>query len=308
MVKKSVALILLCTFCVCMNACGGKEKNISSTESMTETETSASQIETTEAASTAAKPTVNSASDPNMEIPHIFDEAGLLSAEEMGTVSQIADSLSAQYQLHAAVVLTKDLDGRKPAKFAAEYYETLYGKGSTGFLVLINNDTGEDHVFTSGACSLYLSEQDIAIAIAQATPMLVEGKYRPAMERLLELGKCMPELIYDSAGILSREQFDGFLATAQAAADETKKRYSVLLIQDVEMDEAEDALQRYADDRRGELQADGLLVVDVRAGKCGVSGFSDNAALGEELTGILQNTARLPVTAAVNAYYEKVKE
>ncbi len=308
MVKKSVALILLCTFCVCMNACGGKEKNVSSTESMTETEASAQRTETTEAATTASKPSVNSTPDPNMEFPHIFDEAGILSPQDAGAVSQIVDSLSAQYQLHAAVVLTKDLGGRKPAKFAAEYYETLYGRGSTGFLVLINNDTGEDRIFTSGACSLYLSEQDISIAIAQATPMLVEGKYRPAMERLLELGKCMPELIYDSAGILSREQFDGFLATAQAAADETKKRYSVLLIEDAEMDEAEDALQRYADDRRGEIQADGLLVVDVRAGKCGVSGFPDNAALGAELTGILQNTARLPITAAVNAYYEKVME
>lgn len=308
MARGLAALILLGVFCMCCCACGGKEKHTSATESMTESETSASPTETSERTESATKPVNRPTADPNTEDPHIFDEIGVLSAEDVGALSSIAGALSAEQQLHAAVVLTEELDDKSPEKFAAEYFNSLYGKGSTGFLVLLNNDTGEDRVFTSGACSLYLAQDEISLAIAQATPMLVEGKYRQAAERLLELGERMPDLIYDRAGILNREQFDGFLATAQDAAAKTKKQYCVLLIQEDDSEETEDFLQKYADAQREALHADGLLVVDVRNERCRVSGFSDADARGSELTGIMQSANRLPVTAAVNAYYDRIKE
>lgn len=309
MTKRFSSVTLLFALCISLCACAGKNPADSITENPSQ---SASQTETTATVEESQKETNTKrpVADPNQEDPHIFDQMGLLSEQDVRALSNTADALAKKSALHAAVVLTEDLDGASPAQFAAQYYQEQYQKGSTGFLVLINNETGEDHVYTSGACSLYLEDAAIDLAVAQATPMLVEGKFRQGIERLLELGSLMPELVYDSAGILSREQHDGFLTAAQELNDKTKKRCGVLLVHSIEISEEQelqDAMRAYADLQREQLEMDRLLVVAVNDTCCAVSGTDDEVELGEELTEVLQKTRQFPVTATVNTYFEKIK-
>lgn len=309
MTKRFASVTLLFALCISLCACAGKEPADSVTENPLQ---SASETETSDTVDESQKETnaKRPVADPNQENPHIFDQMGLLSEQDVRALSDTADALAKKSALRAAVVLTEDLDGASPAQFAAQYYQELYQKGSTGFLVLINNETGEDHVYTSGACSLYLEDAAISLAVAQATPMLVEGKFRQGIERLLELGTLMPELVYDSAGILSREQHDDFLTAAQELSNETKKRCGVLLVRSVEISEEQElqeVMRAYADLQLEQLEMDRLLVVAVDDTRCAVSGTDDDEGLGEELTGVLQNTRQFPVTATVNTYFEEIK-
>lgn len=309
MARGFAAVVLLFALCISLCACAGKKPADSVTEKPSQ---SAPETETTENAEETQKATDTKqpVEDPNRENPHIFDEMGLLSEQDVRALSDAADGLAGKYAMHVAVVLTEELDGTSPAQFAAQYYCELYEKDSTGFLVLVNNESGEDYVYTSGACSLYLEEAAIRLAVAQATPMLVEGAFRQGIEHLLNLGNLMPELVYDSAGILSREQFEGFLNEAKALNDETKKRCGVLLVRSVEVNEGQEAQEvmlSYADAQLQQLQLDCLLVASVDDGRCAVSGTEDAEELSAELTSVLQNTKRLPVTAAVNTYFENVR-
>ncbi|MBR6616743.1 MAG: TPM domain-containing protein [Oscillospiraceae bacterium] len=309
MARGFAAVTLLFALCVSLCACTGKKPADSVTEKPSQ---SALETETTENTEETQKTTDTKqpVKDPNRDDPHIFDEMGLLSEQDVRVLSDAADGLAKKAALHAAVVLTEELDGSRPAQFAAEYYRELYEKDSTGFLVLVNNETGEDYVYTSGACSLYLEDAAIRLAVAQATPMLVEGKFRQGIEHLLNLGNQMPKLVYDSAGILSREQHDGFLTAAQELSDETKKRCGVLLVRSVEVSEEQElqeVMRAYADQQREQLEMDRLLVVAVDDTRCAVSGTEDAEELSAELTNVLQNTKRLPVTAAVNTYFEKIR-
>ncbi len=313
--KITAFLLALTALCMCLTACDAEP-----TESVSET--TAPAAETTQPQESEAETKQTSAAPAGEALPaaeraqklaaqegkHVSDETGSMTKEELRVLDEIAEELFAANAVHAAAVITSDLSELSPDAFASEYYNTLYGKDSTGFLVLVNNDTGEDRVYTSGACSLYLSQEEIGLAVAKATPDLVTGNYAPALEQLFQLGSAMPDTIYDQSGILSREQYDSFLAAAEEAMGDSDKQYSVLLV-NTRIWQTENSLQLYADAQRQELNDDALLVVDVDELICAVSGDFDGAStLTAELNAVLQDTASLPITAAVNTYYDNMKE
>ncbi len=176
---------------LCMTACNRNAVD-PVTETMQPAQTTQAVQQTT--AETAA-PTEAAPKSPAERVQgadktqHIFDECGVLA--DAGVLEEYAAELAAQYGMHVAVVITQQLGGLSPEAFAAAYYNALYGADSTGFLVLLNNDTNQDTVYTAGTCVQYLTQQEIALAIAQATPLLVKGEYDAAAKRVLQLGECM---------------------------------------------------------------------------------------------------------------------
>lgn len=176
---------------LCATACSGN-----TTDPVTETTQPAQPTQAVqEATAETAAPTEAVPKSPAERVQgadtaqQIFDECGVLA--DVQALEEYAAAFAVQYDIYAAVVITEQLGGMSPDAFAAEYYNALYGADSTGFLVLINNDTNEDRVHTSGTCAQYLTQQETALAIAQATPLLVEGEYDAAAKRLLQLGECM---------------------------------------------------------------------------------------------------------------------
>lgn len=152
---------------------------------------------------------------------HIFDEQGVLSDEEKEQYNNYLEWLANIRQIRAAAVITNQLGGKTPEDFSAEYYHTLFGTAPNGFLLLINNDTNRDYVYCEGACKTYISSD---LAIAKATPYLIEQKYADALEILLPVGEMVPDRVLDRCGALTPEQVEEL----RALADPGDSRYCVL--------------------------------------------------------------------------------
>lgn len=186
--KRLMYLTGLLLYAVSLAACSGETDSVAASgmESVTET------VSATEAVSETVSFAERVAALRESDTDRIFDDCGVLTAEEESACNKYAAWLEETYGIQAAVVLTEQLDGASADSFAAVYYDTLYGSAD-GFLVLINNDTNEDRVYTVGACRASLTEEAIALALAQSTPALVRGEYASAVERLLQLGEAMAQ-------------------------------------------------------------------------------------------------------------------
>lgn len=310
--KMIASLLALAGLCMCLTACSKEqtestaETSASSAESSTQQQESAAATEKTTQPQGEALPAAERAAGLAVDKgEYVSDETGTLTKDECKSLNEIAGSFSG---VSCAAVITGNLCGASPDGFAAEYFNALFGPESTGFLILVNNETGEDRVYTSGACSLYLARETIDLTLAKVTPQLVMGDYAPALEQLFQIGAMMPDTIYDHSGILSREQYDNFLALAEDGMQKTDKQYSVLLV-DTRTWQTENSMQIYANVQREELGADGLLVIDVDGKICAVSGdFAGAATMTAELNAVLQDAPSLPITAAVTEYYDQVKD
>lgn len=223
------ALMLLLTACGVPKQQSPAEGEITEavlTDSASEETSDASEAEQETAAetkstkdapkSTEARSDSESAAERNIQPQEdtlIYDEIGVLSKSELEHYNEYLSNLVSSRLICAAAVITDTLGGKKPDKFAEEYYHTLFGEHTSGFLLLINNDTGKDVVYREGLCAAYIT--DVSLALAQATPHLVEGNYAEALDILLPLGELMPEYIYDWSGVLTSEQLAPLLELAK---------------------------------------------------------------------------------------------
>jgi len=133
----------------------------------------------------------------------IFDNAGLLGADDIKACNDYAGWLYSQKLINAAVVTTNDLGGKSPSDYALEQYNKLYeGKGS-GLLVLINNDTKEDSIWRTGSCLSDISQTSEDNAVYWATKEIVGGSYRRGILRLLQLGELCTDHIVDNTQLFS---------------------------------------------------------------------------------------------------------
>lgn len=238
---------------------------------------------------------------------HVSDETGTIDRDSLKTLNERAEAIAQNSGIQVAAVITNDLSTLTPEAFAAEYYNSLYGAGTSGFLVLVNNMTGKDLIHTSGMCSHYLPQDALTLAITKATPHIVTQDYAAAVDQIFSLADQIPDTIFDYSGILSKEQYAQFCEIAEDAIKDESKHFSVLLV-DTRTWQTANSLQSYADAQRGSLADDGLLVVDVQTMICAVSGdFSGASTTTAELNAILKDTASKPITAAVKEYYKQVK-
>ena len=216
------------------------------------------------------------------EISCISDPGHLLTPEENAQLSAAIEELSARQMIRAALVLTQDLGGSTPEAYAAAQYAAICGAGNDGFLVLVNDATGQDLIYTEGACRNAMT--DTALYIAQATPALVEGRYADGAAALLQAAQQMPEHVFDRSGALDAEQT---LVLEAAAAGREKKR-TVFLTKDApEPGDGENAtflLAQYAGQLRETYDADTALVVDTVHHRCAVAGDAPDALNGEFYT------------------------
>lgn len=139
----------------------------------------------------------------------IYDNAGLLDDASYKRCSEYLNGLYSGYMINSAVVTANDLEGRSVHEYAAEAYEEIFGNGGNGLLLLINNDTNEDYLYKTGACSRFISENDESSAFYSATREIVGGDYESAVLRIMKLGESCPEHICDYASVFSNEEISG---------------------------------------------------------------------------------------------------
>ncbi len=258
---------------------------------------------------------------------HVFDECGVLDGETVKTYNDYLGWLAETRLLYTTVVLTNDLNGSSPEAFAQTYYQTLWGTGTSGFLVLINNDTGQDCIYREGVVSSYVDDAKVSLAIVQASPALVEGRYADALEILLPLGERIPERILERSGTLSMEQVQALTAKADAlpkkycvyfaasipAPAEAETRSTATETQPTEGETqppetapaptVEETLAAYAEQLRVQTEAEGFLLIDV-PGKHGITAGTVPA----ELTAAVQTAlAEQDAYAAADVFLEGLK-
>ncbi len=153
---------------------------------------------------------------PDGEYSHIYDECNACSGEELRIYNNYLEWLYQTRKLTASVVITQNLGGQTPEEYAKNRYEALPdAEKQNGILFLINNDTYQDYIYTAGSGQHWISAYEIRIALAQATPALVEKRYTDAFEILLTLGEKVPPYVLGWTDVLTDTEISEFSQLAQ---------------------------------------------------------------------------------------------
>ncbi|MBR1530277.1 MAG: TPM domain-containing protein [Oscillospiraceae bacterium] len=165
------------------------------------------------------------------EHPYLFDECGGLSEKEAELHNAYLEWLSVSRLMNAFVVITDHLNGSSPEQFAAEYYKTVADPElPDGFLVLINNDTNRDYIFTAGTCSTYLPQTQAAVLLSGATYDLIEADYADALEKILPEFEKIPAYVCDRTGTLTEAELQEFSDKIQTIQKEKELQCAVILL------------------------------------------------------------------------------
>ncbi|MBR0484405.1 MAG: TPM domain-containing protein [Oscillospiraceae bacterium] len=134
------------------------------------------------------------------ENQHIYDEASALTEEVFSLHNDYLEWIASTRLVNAFLVITDNLNGLSPEQFASEYYQAVANPDNPdGFLVLLNNDTNQDYIFTAGICQEYLSEEEIAVRLSGASRDLIEKNYPDALNLILPLAEQIPAYTSDEA-------------------------------------------------------------------------------------------------------------
>lgn len=87
---------------------------------------------------------------------YIYDNAKILSDEDLKECNNYAGWINSKLMLNTAVVTTNKLENLTPEKYAEKCYNEIFQGMGSGLLLLINNDTNKDYLYKQGnASSLY---------------------------------------------------------------------------------------------------------------------------------------------------------
>ena len=195
--------------------CAGKSSSTATPEPPTAAITQSSDTAVTESTDSETATATTTAADNKPVIDHniksaegtyVYDEAKLLDSEAFKTCNDYAGMLYEKYLINAAVVTADKLDGQDPYAYAADAYDDLYEGRGSGLLLLLNNDTGRDILYTTGGCQSYITDEAEKEAFFWSTKDIVAGDYKSAVLRMLQLGEKCPEYVFNNAGLISAEQ------------------------------------------------------------------------------------------------------
>lgn len=116
----------------------------------------------------------------------ISDKKEYLSDDEFETAVNIAESFSKKSGYNVGIIITDDINGKKPVVFSDKAYADTFGKNTDGIMILINNDTFEDHISTSGSAILMYSDKRIDKVFDTASPYLKNEDFSGAVNIMLD--------------------------------------------------------------------------------------------------------------------------
>jgi len=259
--KKLICVALLCLITVAFVGCNEiKETNASVSESAAEKQNDNSSDESSEEELRPRDREINTDTD------FVFDDAGVLSADELENLNTYTAWLAKTFKINAAVVITDNIGDKEPDKYAEEYYNDLYS--GDGILFLLNNDTNTDYIYRKGFPSKFIADDDIEMLFAEISPLLVKGDYMSAAKRVLETAELkLPEYITDKSGMLSKEEISELNGKLKDAVGENG--LNVYLVNDT----GEQSIEDYANEKFNDYYAvssssNAMLVINTANGDC----------------------------------------
>ncbi len=128
----------------------------------------------------------------------VFDDAGLLSEDEITQINEEIDFVRNTYSCDVVVVTTNDSEGKSAMEYADDYYDyNGFGIGEEydGIILTINMDIREYWISTCGQAILWFSDNEIESMISTVQSYLSDGDYGDGV--LAWLGDVEYELEYD---------------------------------------------------------------------------------------------------------------
>ena len=203
---------------------GQKTETPVSDSSQADTTVSSAEEAAEETAEPETQPLPDIASLEPAEGKYVYDNAGVLTSEEIAQLNSYCETLYKDRLINAAVVTADSLGGKSPYQFAEDSYNELYEGRGSGLLLLINNDTNTDLLYRTGSCSVFIPEGAESEPMYWATRDIVSGKYSDAVLLLMQLGEKCPEHVFDNGGIFNSDE----IAALEEKLAENKNNITVL--------------------------------------------------------------------------------
>ncbi len=202
----------------------------------------------------------------NTDKDFVFDDAGVLSANELKNLNTYTAWLAKTFKINAAVVITDNIGDKEPDKYAEEYYSDLYS--GDGFLFLLNNDTNTDYIYRKGFPSKFITDDDIEMLFSEISPLLVKEDYISAVKYVLETAeKKLPEYFTDKSGILSKEEISELNEKLKETAGENG--LNVYLVNDIgEQSIEEYSNKKFIDYYAESSDSNAMFVINTANGDC----------------------------------------
>lgn len=202
----------------------------------------------------------------NTDKDFVFDDAGVLSANELKNLNTYTAWLAKTFKINAAVVITDNIGDKEPDKYAEEYYSDLYS--GDGFLFLLNNDTNTDYIYRKGFLSKFITDDDIEMLFSEISPLLVKEDYISAVKYVLETAeKKLPEYFTDKSGILSKEEISELNEKLKETAGENG--LNVYLVNDIgEQSIEEYSNKKFIDYYAESSDSNAMFVINTANGDC----------------------------------------
>lgn len=115
----------------------------------------------------------------------VSDKEGYLSDSEFDDIVDTAESLSDKTGYNVGIIITDDIGSKSPVAFSDDAYMDVFKKDSDGFMILLNNDTYEDHISTSGNAILMYSDARLMNTLDSAGSYLKEEEFYSALKVML---------------------------------------------------------------------------------------------------------------------------
>ena len=136
-----------------------------------------------------------SAAKAARDYPHVYDEAGLLTAEQASYLDAYAQEVSEKYQVDVSVIAVNSMNGKDRQSFTDDWFiDHGYGMGENGDGILFMLSMGERkyHMSTHGAAIDYFSDRDIESIGNEVKYYLSNGSYARGFETFITM--CDEEL------------------------------------------------------------------------------------------------------------------
>jgi len=115
----------------------------------------------------------------------VSDKEGYLSDSKFDDIVDTAESLSDKTGYNVGIIITDDIGSKSPMAFSDDAYMDVFTKNSDGFMILLNNDTYEDHISTAGNAILMYSDARLNNVLDSAGSYLKEEDFYSALKVML---------------------------------------------------------------------------------------------------------------------------
>lgn len=121
--------------------------------------------------------------------PKVYDDAGLLSAQEESAIEEKINELTESLNLDIVVVTTTDNKGKTSRAYADDFYDDNgfgFGADADGLLLLINMEDREVYISTTGIAIQYFTDQRIEAVLDVIYEDLGSANYYKAVDGFLD--------------------------------------------------------------------------------------------------------------------------